>query len=117
MISRSNIMEAVRFWEVARLPYNLVLALIVLGGAFATGERWEQWLGMAPTLLFLAVAANLAYCAAYPVDLAMQFVVQADGRRLLRFGLWGVGVIFAALIAVAMLYGMFGFATAAAAFD
>ncbi|MBL8552581.1 MAG: hypothetical protein JNJ73_21520 [Hyphomonadaceae bacterium] len=117
MLTRANIMEAIRFWEVARLPYNLLLALIVLIGAFATGERWEQWLAMAPTLLFLAVAANLAYCAAYPIDLAIQLAARSDARRLLRFGLWGVGAIFAALIAVAMLYGMFGFTAAADAFD
>ena len=117
MITRAHVIEAVRFWEVARLPYNLVLALIVLGGAFATGERWLQWFAMAPTLLFLAVAANLAYCAAYPVDLAMQLLARPDARRLLRFGLWGAGVVLAGLVAAAMLFGIMGFAALTGAAD
>jgi len=92
--------DAVRYWELRRLFYNMVLATVVLI------HLVSAWPGSMPLLtrdrvlvtFMLAVAANILYCAAYPVDLFVQFAgLRATWSRL-RWILWTVGTVFAATI-------------------
>ena len=93
--------DALRYWEPRRLIYNAVL-LAVVGAHFIAGWPASRvFLARDPLLLFflLAVLANIAYCAAYGVDLFVQFsgLRQIWDRR--RWVLLVVGTAFAAVIA------------------
>ena len=92
--------EALRYWELRRLFYNMVLATVVLI------HFVSAWPGSMPLLtrdralvtFMLAVVANILYCAAYPVDVLVQFAgLRAQWSRL-RWILWTVGTLFAAAI-------------------
>ncbi len=94
MTLQQKITDALRFWEPARLVYNLVLAVTFL---FVMREAVfafpvEAWAG----LTILAMLANIAYCAAYVPDI---FVQSSDfaplWRQFGRFALWGVGTLCA----------------------
>ena len=98
---RDLITDAVGYWEARRIGYNLVLAAIVLGwvalnwphfrGAFA----WPSLFA----LFVLAILANACYCAAYLVDIPLQYSAFRDSWRRRRWALWLIGVIFAGVIA------------------
>lgn len=102
--------DAIRFWEKARILFNLVLA----GVSFATlwyifgaiGPAW-RYLGHHFLLIFiLAVLANIAYCAAYPVDTLVQLSDFHQGWRKGRWILWGIGTAFAAALTIAAIVGL-----------
>jgi pimeloyl-ACP methyl ester carboxylesterase len=69
------IADALRYWEPRRLVYNGILAAIVIGClAFSWPvPRQALTLDLALILFVLAVLANVCYCAAYVVDVALQF--------------------------------------------
>ena len=66
---------ALRYWEPRRIVYNAALAAVVGMHVFLAWPlsrdklTVDQFLGM----FILAVLANVAYCAVYPVDLFVQF--------------------------------------------
>ena len=76
---RERLTNAIAFWERGRIAYNIVLIAIV------ALVFWYDWPGSRHTvsidgglgLFLLAVLANVAYCAAYPVDV----VIQSSGFR------------------------------------
>jgi len=85
--------DAIGFWEPRRLPYNLVLAAVVLVWLMAT---WPHFLPAfrLSNLLRLAVLgliANVLYCATYFVDLPFQLSsLGAAGDLAAGFsGSWG----------------------------
>jgi hypothetical protein len=102
--------NGLRYWEPRRLIYNGVLAIVVLGHFVA---RWPE---SAATLsfdlflgvFFLAVLANVAYCAAYIADLFVQFAGLHAAWRIGRVALLTVGTLFAATITHFFATGMFG---------
>ncbi len=76
---RDYFTDAIKFWEPRRVIYNLALALIVII-YFAVGYPSSKAVLSIDFLLglfLLAVVANVAYCAAYLVDV----FVQASGFR------------------------------------
>jgi len=94
---RELIGDAIRYWEPRRLGYNFVLAAIVLSWV---GLTWPHFRGSFtwPSVLavfVLAVLANICYCAAYIVDLTVQYSEFRDPWRKQRWVLWAVGVAFA----------------------
>jgi len=94
---RELISDAIRYWEPRRVGYNLVLAAIVLGWV---GLTWPHFRGSFtwPSVLVvfvLAVLANICYCAAYLVDVTVQYSAFRDQWRKRRWVLWVVGVAFA----------------------
>jgi hypothetical protein len=105
MLPRAHLADAIRWWEIGRVAYNLVLALVVLPVAFATGENWRAWLRLAPTLLALGVLANLLYCAAYPADLILQRWATGGALRYSRLALWGMGALISGVLAAAVTFG------------
>ena len=93
--------DAIRFWEPRRLAYNLVLTAITVGWFVLDWAHFR--LGMNLQLLLalfvLAVLANVCYCSAYVVDVAVQFSSFQEPWRRWRWVLWLIGMIFAAILA------------------
>jgi len=102
--------NGLRYWEPRRLIYNGVLAVVVLGHFFAWWPQsaaklsFDLFLG----IFFLAVLANVAYCAAYIADLFVQFAGLHEAWRIGRILLLTVGTMFAATITHFFAQGMFG---------
>jgi len=93
--------DTIRYWEPLRIGYNLVLSLIVLGWVVFTWPRFRgafTWSSLL-ALFVLAVLANICYCAAYLVDVPVQYSAFRETWRRRRWILWLIGVIFAAIIA------------------
>jgi uncharacterized membrane protein YkvI len=100
-VFREAITDAVRFWERGRLAYNLLLAAVV-GAVFATEwpvSREALNAEAARQLFVLAVVANALYCAAYVVDVVVQFSEFRAPWRRYRWLLLALGSVFAAVLA------------------
>ena len=97
---KESITDAVRYWETRRLAYNAVLALIVIAyfwiGLPASQHNLTPDLAL--VIFLLAVAANVAYCAAYIPDLFMQSSDFIQVWRKVRWILFVTGTLFAAII-------------------
>jgi hypothetical protein len=98
---RALLADAVMYWEPRRIAYNLVL--LAQAGAWV----WATWPAFRPEVvaqhipecLALAGLANLCYCAAYIVDLAIPHSAERDVWRRWRWILWVAGTVLALLIA------------------
>ena len=106
---RDYLTDAIKFWEPCRLIYNLALAAIVIV-YFAIAypqSKSTVTVDFCLGLFLLAVLANVAYCAAYVVDI----FAQASGFREVwqrsRKVLFVVGTLFAAIITRFIAMGMF----------
>jgi hypothetical protein len=102
--------DAIRFWEKARILFNVVLTVIAFGTLWyllkGFGPAW-RYLGHNVLLVFiLAMLANIAYCAAYPIDTLVQLSDFQQGWRKGRWFLWGIGTAFAAALTVASIVGL-----------
>ena len=98
---REVLTDAIRYWEPRRIGYNLVLALIVLGWVAFTWPHFRGALAWSSilALFVLAVLANVCYCAAYLVDVPVQYSAFRDSWRRRRWLLWLIGVLFAGILA------------------
>jgi hypothetical protein len=92
--------EALRFWEPHRLLYNAILTGVVFFWLVLTWPHFRPslTLGSLEAFLFLALAANLCYCAAYLLEIFIQTAVNITIRRRLRRTLFVVGTLFALLL-------------------
>lgn len=101
--------DAIRFWEPQRLLYNLALAAIVISYFVIAypSSKASLTIDFCLSLFLLAVVANVAYCAAYIVDI----FAQASGFREIwkryRIVLFVIGTLFAAIITRFIAMGMF----------
>jgi hypothetical protein len=89
-----------RYWEPRRLWYNAVLVAVV-ATHFALnlpGSRGRLSFDLLLTLFFLAVLANVAYCAAYVADMFVQLSGLDAAWRRGRPAVWAVATAFAATI-------------------
>src|ERR1700680_438418 len=94
---RETATDAIRYWEPRRVVYNLILAVIVLtyfclnypGSLVALSVDNVLW------VFVLAVLANVAYCAAYVVDIFAQVSGYQALWRKYRWMLFVFGVLFA----------------------
>ena len=93
--------DTIRWWETMRVPYNLVLAAVVLLVLFLAGPHAASRLSGEDTfaLFALAVLANVAYCTAYPADLLVQASAFRDRRKPFRWVLFAIGTAFACVLA------------------
>jgi hypothetical protein len=92
--------DAIRYWEPRRILYNLVLAAIVLA-YFVVAlpvSKGLITLNFVLVLFLLAVLANVAYCAAYVVDIFAQTSGFRELWREYRWVLFVVGMVFAGII-------------------
>ena len=60
--------------------------------------------------IILAALANVAYCAAYPIDLFVQASDFRDLWRAYRWIVWAAGTLFALMLAAISLFGFGGLA-------
>jgi hypothetical protein len=89
--------------------YNSVLGLVVLGHFVANWPATRSFLTGDAVLGFflLAVLANICYCAAYAVDLFVQFSGVRGAWPKWRWLVLATGTAFAAVIAHFMSKGIF----------
>jgi hypothetical protein len=101
--------DAIRFWEPRRVIYNLVLATIVgiYFGISYPVSRTMLTLDFCLALFLLAVVANVAYCAAYIVNIFVQMSGFRELWQRSRWLLFAIGTTFAAIITRFIAMGMF----------
>jgi uncharacterized membrane protein len=101
--------DALRYWELRRIVYNLALTGVVAAHFFAAWPASRSFLGWNTlfVLIFLAVLANVCYCAVYVVDVFVQFSGLREEWAQWRWALLLVGTIFGAVIAHFFCGGVF----------
>lgn len=89
--------DALRFWEPRRIAYNASLAVVVLIWAAIGWARIHAGITFESLLavLVLAVLANVCYCAAYLVEIPVQWSAYRGLWRQMRWLLWGFGTLLA----------------------
>ena len=106
---RESLAGAIRYWEPRRLIYNVVLAAIVLiyFGINYPATKSLVSIDSVLGLFLLVVLANVAYCAAYVVDIfvsASSDRIQWQNRHWIIFV---IGLLFAGIITRFFAVGMF----------
>jgi hypothetical protein len=93
--------DAIRFWEIRRIFYNLALAGAAIFWLAATWPHFRPAFSLTylPPTAFLALMANACYCAAYLVDIPMQHSTFSIAWKRYRWILWLVGTLLALLLA------------------
>jgi hypothetical protein len=102
--------NGLRYWEPRRVLYNGALAAVVLVHFLLAwpSSRDKLSLDLLLGVFFLAVLANIAYCAAYLADLFVLFAGLEGAWRWGRMVLLSVGTLFAAGITHFFARVMFG---------
>jgi hypothetical protein len=102
--------NGLRYWEPRRLVFNGVLALVVVAHLLLAwpGSREKLSLDLALGIFFLAVLANVCYCAVYVADVFVQFSGLHQAWRTGRMVLLMVGTAFAATITHFFAKSIFG---------
>lgn len=98
---RDALTNALRYWEKRRIPYNFVLALVVVGSialAWPQSRSIIRFTSLLP-LFVLAVIANICYTSAYLVDLPVQLSGFRSTWQKWRWVLWSIGTAFATVLA------------------
>jgi hypothetical protein len=106
---QSPLTSAIAYWEPRRLLYNAWLLAVVVATWFLDSSRILQGTAFEAVqqLFMLAVLANVAYCAAYAVDVtALLSGFRATWLRR-RWMLLAVGMLFAAVPAHFISRGLF----------
>jgi hypothetical protein len=98
---REALTDSMRYWEPRRIVYNFVLLAVVSIHALLA---WRESVFAVTTdtglvLFLLWVLANVAYCAAYVVDIPVQFSGFKPPWLKVRAVVFVVGVAFAAVLA------------------
>jgi hypothetical protein len=106
---REAVSDAIRYWELRRIVYNVVLALIVLAYVAVNWPHSRAAASFDRILLVfvLAVLANICYCAAYLGDVFVQISGLRDAWKRWRWVLFVIGTIFAAIITRWFVIGFF----------
>jgi hypothetical protein len=93
--------DAVRYWELRRIWYNLILLGIAVAWVVTTWPHFRPAMSLASLLkvLVLAVLANLCYSAAYLVEIPFQQSGARAAWRRRRWALWVAGTLFAVVFA------------------
>ena len=109
---RDALSDAIAYWEPRRLLYNGALLVVVIG-AFVAGWPVSRRAieGQSALVLFvLAVLANVAYCAAYLPDLAMQHSSFRASWLRVRWALLVIGILMGCALAYLFVSVPFGLA-------
>lgn len=107
---RTVIGDAIRYWERRRIVYNLVLLVVVVAVFAANAAAFGRIvsLDLFLQLFLLAVMANVAYCAAYPVDVTVQWSTLRPRWLRVRWILFLIGLAFAMTLAQFIARGLLG---------
>ena len=91
--------DAARWWEPHRILFNIVLAAVFVALTARTWPRLQPELTSTAVLplIVLALLANLCYCTAYVVDLAVFSEPAPQHRNRWRWVLFSAGTLFAVL--------------------
>ncbi|MBS1841347.1 MAG: hypothetical protein JSS69_01310 [Acidobacteria bacterium] len=97
---RELLSSSARYWEPRRILYNLILFAVCLIWLAASWPHFRPALHLANLfpMVFLALIANVCYCAAYMVDLPLSSSTVRSSWLSCRWALWLVGMIFALLL-------------------
>ena len=111
--ARDALSEAVRYWEPRRILYNCVLLIVVIAVFCANlpKARFDLTFDALQGLFVLAVLANVAYCAAYLVDVVAQLTTYRTIWLRFRWALVLIGLAFASVLANFFSHGLFAHAT------
>lgn len=107
---REALTDAIRYWEPRRVLFNLMLAIVV-GTVYMANfphSRHEVTLDTLQALLVLAVLANIAYCAAYAVDVPVQLSAFRAAWLRVRWVLLAIGLLTGAILTNFFAGGLFG---------
>jgi uncharacterized membrane protein len=98
---RPMLSDAIHFWEIRRIFYNLALTAAALLWVAFTWPHFRPAFTLTSLLplTVLALLANVCYCAAYLVDIPMQLSTIVATWKRRRWILWLVGTLFALLLA------------------
>ena len=105
--ARDALSDAIRYWEPRRILYNAVLLVVVAVTYWATLPRAILNADSLQALFVLAVLANVAYCAAYAVDVVAQISAFRGIWLRVRWMLLIVGLLFAGVLAHFFSGGLF----------
>lgn len=98
--------DALRYWELRRIPYNLVLVAVVVAWGVATRSHLHPPLwGLFLLLFIMAALANVLYSAVYGVDILIQRSSFRDLWRRRRWVLWLAGMLLAIALANVWIIG------------
>ena len=91
---------AVRYWELRRILYNVILCAVALGWIVATWPHFLPAFAMSSVLPIgvLALLANVLYCAAYPAEMLVQLSASAAARARWRLAIWITGTLLAVVL-------------------
>jgi len=94
---RELLVDAVRYWEPRRIPYNLTLIAIVFIWVIATWPHFRPALTLTSLGIFtvLGLIANVLYSVAYLIDMVLQTASFRNAWRQRRWVLWLAGLILA----------------------
>ncbi|HEY4342255.1 MAG TPA: hypothetical protein VGM97_20090 [Steroidobacteraceae bacterium] len=108
--ARAALSEAIRYWEPRRIAYNFILFVEVaaLYVAHLPTSRSNLDFNLVLALFVLAVLANVAYCAAYVVDVLSQLSTFRTSWLRVRWVLALIGITFAAALTYFFSLGFFG---------
>lgn len=111
--ARDALSDAIRYWEPRRILYNAALLLVVAMTYWANlpASRAVVNADSLLVLFVLAVLANVAYCAAYVVDVVAQISAFRSTWLRVRWMLLGLGVLFAGVLSYFFSGGLFAHAT------
>lgn len=106
---RAILDDSLRYWELRRIPYNLVLAGVVIAWAIALRSHLHEMPVWAPVLLLfvLAALANVLYSVAHCLDVFIQWSSFRDAWRRRRWILWFAGTLLAAALANVWIISQF----------
>lgn len=93
--------DAIGYWELRRIPYNLILAGVVIVWLVANRAHLHEAL-LWPAILALfvmAALANVLYSVAYCLDVFVQYSSFRDLWRRRRWMLWLAGMLLAVALA------------------
>jgi hypothetical protein len=112
MTVRDMLTDAIRYWEFRRIAYNAILVAIVVVVFMLQWPDSRSTLSanVVQSLFILAVLANVAYCAAYVVDIAAQYSGFCATWKRYRWLLFAIGVVFAGILARFIAAAMFSHA-------
>jgi len=113
---RDYVTEAIGYWEPRRLLYNGLLVVVVAGTFWLNlpASKSAATIDSLLWLFLLAVLANVAYCAAYVVDMFVQASAFREQWQQFRWLLFALGVAFAAVLARYASMGLFAAVAAGA---
>lgn len=99
--SRTILADAIGYWERRRVIYNSLLATVVVVWVVASWPHFRPaftWSSLL-ALVVLALLANLCYCAAYIVDLPLQYSSLRKIWYRWRWSVFTAGTLLAILFA------------------